>query len=184
MDDRRIQIAHGPALPRPRTWLFWPSVVIALLAGQLLVSLSAVYIAFTDRSHAVLPDYYERAVDWDQHQAARRDSAALGWHTTWRIDDSADMFGQREVQLGLTDARGQAVFAEEVELVYFHHARAGRRATASMTSAGDGSYLATLAMREDGIWQIELTARRGSERFLATELRRVGSQRRPTKWAH
>lgn len=46
----------------------WPIIVIAMLAGHLAIMATAVTLA--SRSHYdVIPNYYQRAVDWDKNRA-------------------------------------------------------------------------------------------------------------------
>jgi hypothetical protein len=54
----------------------WPLFVIALLVGHICLMTVAVAIATHDRNGAVIPDYYQKAVNWDRTQAQLRAAAA------------------------------------------------------------------------------------------------------------
>ena len=160
--------------------MIWPGIVIALLVGQIVVSLFAVSLALSDPSQAVEPDYYAKSLRWDTTQAQLRASEALHWTAVWNIAPTADILGQREVRLTLTDAQGQPIHDAAVNVLFFHHARSADRQEQPLTAAGDGVYLAVLPMRRDGIWQLELTVTHGETMFVETQTPRVGNSRKIT----
>ena len=88
---------------RKRAWL-WPSIIIGMLGVHTIGCLIVVYIATSDPSHAVVPDYHSKAVAWDEHQALARASSQLGWTCTIQTALEPDMLGQRSVRISLRDA--------------------------------------------------------------------------------
>jgi hypothetical protein len=61
----------------------WPLIVIALLVGHICLMTVAVAIATHDRNGAIIPDYYQKAVNWDRTQAQLRANASTaGAHPT------------------------------------------------------------------------------------------------------
>lgn len=57
------------AVRNPRC-LRWPLIVIGLLLGHVCLMAVAVTVAVRDRSNPVVPDYYQKAADWDRTHAA------------------------------------------------------------------------------------------------------------------
>src|SRR3569623_2033596 len=97
----------------------------------------AVTIATHDKSFAVTPDYYQRAVHWDEEQAARRASEKLGWRVSIETAPQADPLGRRVVSVVLTDAQGQALPAAQLDVTYFHDAHANEPQTLKLTPDPD-----------------------------------------------
>src|SRR5205814_172797 len=88
---RHERVRAGRALPPPWTTperamnkrldsgTFWAFVPVGLLGGLIATVLGLVHTALTDPGFAVQDRYYSRALSWDEHLAAERRSAALGW---------------------------------------------------------------------------------------------------------
>jgi nitrogen fixation protein FixH len=133
----------------------WPLIIIAVLMAQAAGIISMVVVSGRDPSFAVEPDYYQKALAWDD--AARRQQAgeALGWS----VDLSASGAG---LNLVLKDALGRPLEGAQVEAHVFHHARAGDRQIVALNAAGAGGYSAAHPLR-DGFWEVRLTITRGPE---------------------
>ncbi|MEM9585796.1 MAG: FixH family protein [Planctomycetota bacterium] len=143
---------------RRAAW-FWGSLIIGLLSTQVIIGFGSIYIALGDPSVAVVPDYHEKALLWDQHREARIASQSLGWTVTTRIGRSADLRGDRSVVVLLSGRDGIPIEASEVSLRYYHHARGNDVKTCVLQPQGAGTYLAQTPMRRDGIWQMLLTVK-------------------------
>ncbi|HEX8916406.1 MAG TPA: FixH family protein [Humisphaera sp.] len=168
-----MNAAATPAVPaapkRARKW--WPTIIVGLLAGHTSLMVAFYFIATRDRSFSVDPDYYRKAVKWDEAQAERRASEQLGWKAEVRPADRADATGQRAVALSLTDAAGQPLPVAAIEVLYFHHAHGQDAKTAAvLADPTDGRrFPATLAMPHAGTWEFHLTAKSGTQTFVKTE---------------
>jgi nitrogen fixation protein FixH len=127
----------------------------------------AVAIATRDRSFAVLPNYYDNAVHWDQDQAKKRASEQLGWKLEIFPAESIDPLGRRNVTLRLTDATGQPLPAS-IEVSYFHHAHANEPQTLSATTGSDGRASVAAPMRYAGFYDFRCTATAGKQTFTTT----------------
>ncbi len=146
--------------------LLWPGLIIALLAGQIVVCFVMMSRAWGDPTVAIEPNYYQKAVNWDADQAARAASAELGWSVAWDIATIADIVGERMVKMTLTDDRGEPINDAKVEVRFFHHARAADRTPATLNHGGEGLYLAAVPMPRPGVWTIDLLVHRGEHRFI------------------
>jgi nitrogen fixation protein FixH len=134
-----------------------------MLVGLLLVSVGAnIYLivrATNDPSFAVEPDYYAKAVAWDELQAERARSEELGWAMSVAA-------GHDALEVELRDALGRPVDGAEVEVVAFHNARASERIEARLRPRGRGIYEVERSFPRPGLWEYRFTAVRGDDKFL------------------
>lgn len=139
--------------------------MIALVLGLLFSGVGAnvylVYAAQRDPSFAVEPAYYDKAVRWDELQAERARSDALGWSARARASGS-------QLLLELEDAHGRPVADAEVELELFHNARAKDRRQ-DRARAVEGGYALDAELGRRGRWVVRVRATRAGEVFV-TEL--------------
>jgi nitrogen fixation protein FixH len=138
-----------------------------MLVGFLLISVGAnIYLvirATNDPSFAVEPDYYAKAVDWDELQAQRVASERLGW-------EAAITLGAGELTVTLTDRAGIPVDDARVEVEVFHNARAQDRIIEQLEPVGPGRYTLTRTFARSGLWEIRLSAVRDADRFVYTTM--------------
>ena len=145
----------------------WPWIVVGLLASHVILMVAAAAMATRDRSFAVVPNYYEKGVNWDKTQAEKRASEKLGWKLTIGPSAHPDARGQRAVQVQLTDGSGRAIPSAKIELDYFHdsHANEQKNVTLSL-EAGKGEQ--SLAMPYTGFWEFHATATAEGKTFVST----------------
>lgn len=210
-------MATTPATKGSRAWM-WPVGLITLMCGSVGICVMTAVVAARDPSFALEPDYYERALEWDETAAARDASATLGWraHVEVSIPGAAgtrsgesdlsradpDQFdpnqpdsnqsepdragssqsAARVLSIRLTDADGQPVAADRVEVVVFHHALMRERIHCSyglggaaivegpgaLVDAGPGAWAWSLGVARAGVWQVRMRASRGSDQFVTT----------------
>jgi hypothetical protein len=68
--------ADAIAMTHPRRHLKWPLIVVGLLVVHMSAMVVAVVIATHHNSGgAVIPDYYQKAVNWDRTQSQLRNAA-------------------------------------------------------------------------------------------------------------
>lgn len=157
--------------PPQRTFtqrLIWPGGVFFLLGSQLIMCGIAVVLASNDPTHGIEPDYYQKAVDWDQTQAAIRASGSLGWKSTLAFADETDTAGRPVLTLSLQDAHGGPIKdATRVQLLYFHHAVSGDRRMLELKPAETpGVYAAPIGLTQPGVWEFQLRAEHASGVYL------------------
>lgn len=148
----------------------WAGLVVGLLVLQVLMGGFAALLAVSDPAFAVIPNYHDRSMHWDDVVAARQASAALGWKSRVSAADSADMFGKRRLTISLEDATGRPLAGAQVRLQLYHHARPLeiQEVTLLPDVAAPGQYFAEAIVRRDGIWEVELTADCDGQHYLAT----------------
>jgi len=144
----------------------WGLVVVGLLCAHVSGMILAVRIATGDPTFTSVPDYYQRAVAWDDQAAAQRASDALGW----QAEVTSSALGDRLVVV-VRDAHGAPVDGLVGVVSAYHHARTRDVYDAPLTARGDGTYFAAIGVGAPGAWQVALRAERGDEVFvLATEV--------------
>lgn len=140
-------------------------MVFGLLAMNFTIVGITISRATGDPHMAVEPNYYERAVAWDESVRAGAASDALGWSVAV---ESAVVSGEtagRVVTIRLTDASGEPLTGAAVEVCVFHHAYARARVDLVCEEVGGGVYRARMAQTPPGLHEVRIRAVRGADRF-------------------
>lgn len=143
---------------------FWPFLLITLLAANFVGVGVLVWVANSDRSFFVEPDYHRKALRWNERMAQQRQNQRLGW----RVDVSLRRMSgdQARVEARISDGEGVPVEGASVRIETFHKARAARVLRADLVEAPErGAYASTLRMWRRGLWEVRLSAQRGTQRF-------------------
>lgn len=146
----------------------WPTIVVSLLLGHvLLVTVSLAIAAAMIPGAVTAPAGYEEALAWDDRQEARRASDALGWTLLVAPTDRVEVNGDRQVQFILRDAEGLPIDGATLDVTMFHYAKpADRIERRTPPQTVRGVYEMVLPIRREGQWRISATATRGEDRFL------------------
>ena len=144
----------------------WPIGVAAVLTLTVAANIYVMVRANDDPSVAIAPDYYQRAVRFDADQALRQRSERLGWRVT--LGAARMSASEATVTAVLVDSTGAPVHDAIVRIAAHAVARSNDVFTATATPAGD-RYLAVLPVNRGGLWDMDVEAVRGSERFVATQ---------------
>lgn len=145
----------------------WPVIIVGMLAVHIALMAIAVVLSTRHRP-AIVPNYYQQALQWDQAQAQRRASAELGWKITFEPSAATSPLGQRDVTIRIVDRDNQPVADAHIEIAYFHHARADETMTSTLRTNERGVATQNLKMRNEGWWQIQLIASNASGRYTTT----------------
>jgi nitrogen fixation protein FixH len=119
-----------------------------------------------DPSVAITKDYYQRAVRFDADQALRQRSERLGWRVT--LSAARTSAGEATVTAVLVDSTGAPVRGAIVRIAAHAVARSNDVFTAAAIPSGD-RYLAVVPVNRGGLWDMDVEAVRGGERFVATQ---------------
>ena len=157
-----------------RGW-YWPMGLAALLAASAGANIALVVITSRDTSFAVEPNYYAKALAWDDTMARQARSDALGWSLGLRVDP-ADARGRMVATVGLADRAGAPIEGARVAVEAFHNARASRILSAALIPDGQG-YAAVMPLDRAGLWEFRLRVTRGPEVFVTTLTRDVPAGR-------
>jgi nitrogen fixation protein FixH len=146
--------------------LGWPVGMGVILALTVAANVGMIMLARGDPSFAVEPDYYRKAVQWDDAMAQERANAALGWRLVPSLTLAAGAPARLVVQLA--DAAGAPLAGATLTVQAMHNARAAEVFEATLAASGAaGTYEAALPLRRAGQWELRFDVRRGAERFTA-----------------
>lgn len=180
MDDRP---AEPPGEPNAGGFLRrgkqWPVIIVVLLAAHVIFWLGIVYIANSDPSFSVEPDYYAKSMLWNATAAQLRKNEALGWSLSTEIGDDAGLRYERTLTCRLADINGRPIAGATISLEAFHHARGNQRFKVAFADRGEGVYGAMLEMRKAGQWEFRYVVNYGDETFTHKEIRNVKPGIRP-----
>jgi nitrogen fixation protein FixH len=146
--------------------LQWPIGVAAVLVLAVLANIYVAVRANSDPTVAIQPDYYQKAVRFDADQALRRRSERLGWRVTLQATRTSAT--EAQVVAVLVDSAGIPIRGAIVRVAARAVVRSNDVFTATAVDAGD-RYLAAVPVNRGGLWDFDLEAVRGGERFVATQ---------------
>jgi nitrogen fixation protein FixH len=132
----------------------------------------AVWYAVGDPALAVVPNYYDKAVRWDELRAVRERSAAMGWQVNlgWT---PADPSGERQVTVQLLDANGKPVTVRDLSLECFHHARANEIQQVALTERSEGLFAGAAQLPQPGLYRMTMRAEFAGRPFVWEEDRQL-----------
>jgi nitrogen fixation protein FixH len=159
---------------RRRGW-YWPVGLAALLVGSAGANIALVVITARDASFAVEPDYYAKAVAWDETMAQQARNHALGWSLGLGIEPTGER-GRMTVAARLADRAGTPLEGALVVIEALHNARANRVLSATLEPRGPG-YAAVMPLARPGLWEFRVRVARGMDVFTATLMRDVPETR-------
>ncbi len=141
----------------------WGGIILSLLGLQIGCCMFALVMATSSSSMAVIPDYHQRSLNWDQTQATLAASEKLGWQPSIFVDAAG------VITVQLVDANDRPVVVDQMTISAYPHAEAGNLLKLPLQKSGEGLYRSAPAIHKPGIWQIELDAKKKQVRFAASE---------------
>lgn len=161
----------SPAEPSRRKYLipphiFWPGMVVALLGMSVLAVAITATFALSDPSFAVVPDYYNKALRWDEDAALQHKSDALGWSDTVEFGARDDSTTMRQLIVTITDTAGDPIESANLSATVFHPSRSNDIQNVAFEETEPGRYVGVFEPTRIGFWEIKLRATRGEEVFL------------------
>ncbi|MDX2130534.1 MAG: FixH family protein [Planctomycetota bacterium] len=145
----------------------WPIAIVGLLLGNMAIVGVTVYFAARTRTSDVVPDYYAKALHWDDTARQHAANRALGWTldvSFASVDDATS-----RVRLRLTDGAGDPIRAATIDLEAFHQADPGARHTITLVSRHDGTYEGVLESSRPGRWRVHAIADAVGMRFTSEQ---------------
>jgi len=132
-----------------------------------------VYLATTNGTFAIEPDYYQKGLNWDATSAQLRDNARLSWLVEINVAEDVGTLGERTVTCTLTNKDGLPLDGAVIDIVAFPHVRGRERTSATLSAADGGRYQATLRFSRKGLWEFRGVVKRGPDTFAFTQQRDV-----------
>lgn len=114
-----------------------------------------VYAAHSDPSFAVEPDYYAKAVRWDDTAQQAQENKRLGW----RVEMAAAT--PERVSVRVLDQDQRPLESADVAAVAFASVRSAERFDLRFVHDGEGVYSAPLHREHGGLWRFRVTVARG-----------------------
>jgi nitrogen fixation protein FixH len=146
----------------------WPAFVIALLLLGIGSAFQALFAARSDGGAQIVEDYYDAALRFEDEQAARAASAALGWDAD--VEIGACENGLCAVEVTVVDRNGEPVAGLNGVLETSRPQEAGTAARIPLSpkAGAPGVYRQRVPLPTAGLWDIAVDARRGDEHFLTS----------------
>ncbi len=104
-----------PTPREKRGGMLFLGLIIGLLAASVGFMSYTLYRATSDPTFAIEPDYYKKAMNWDQTQRQQAASDALGWAATFAVVKAPG--AQTVTRIRLADRDGAPVSGAVLEAV-------------------------------------------------------------------
>lgn len=145
----------------------WLALVVGLILMNAGIVSTTVYFAATDRSKGIEPDYYARALNYDEVIRQREDNRRLGWSSTIALH--ADTDGRRALlRVSLFDRDHKFISGARLSAVAFASLRSADRYTLRLAE-DQQSYTAFVPLTAKGQWRVEITATFGTAKFTSEQ---------------
>ncbi len=151
----RLTPAEQKSVER-RAKMFWVSLVVMLLGLQLVIGGFAVYLATSDPTVSVIPNYHQTALNWDQQKQTANAADRMGWTIELAASDVADAQGRRALEVAVKDENGNFVDDLDLRATAYHHAAANELRQFNVDSIGGGNYLVLAPLGRPGVWNVEI----------------------------
>ncbi len=140
-------------LNRRAAWR-WGAFVVSLLGLQVLGGIFAIMLATGDKSVAVVPDYHQKALHWDDEMALQSESRALGW--VCEVSQRDETGTSTGLRVTLTDRVGNPIELASGELQIYRHVRASDVRRVRIPAGSFNRLDLSRCFDSDGLWQIKI----------------------------
>lgn len=136
---------------------FWVSLIVGLLGLQVMGGVVAIYLATSDPTVAVIPNYYQAGLDWDITKRNRDRFVTLGWNCKVQVQPHDPQSSHRAVVIQVRSKLSQPVVDLRVTGLVYHHARGQEQHSLTFDESNPGDYVAMIPLTQSGLWQVNLT---------------------------
>jgi nitrogen fixation protein FixH len=171
----------SPPAARPRAG-YWPAALLGLLCMQVAMSGLVFYLAKSDRTFAIEPEYYQKALGWDATRSQERATAALGWRAELALAPAQDAAEGHDLVVRLMAGAGLPLRQADVTVEAFHHRRAKERILLRLREAEPGVYRVAAPRGPAGVWEFRIQADCGGQTLRRTRL--IERPETESAWAH
>ncbi|MCU0303707.1 MAG: FixH family protein [Thermoanaerobaculales bacterium] len=151
--------------------VLWPAVIAGALALHVLVMAAMVWVATTNDSYAVEPDYYAKALAWDERRAQERRNAELGWRLEFTVVPAAEG-ADPVLRATLVDDAGVPVTGARIAAEAFSNVRRDEVLTAILGPSREG-YEAAIPMHGNGRWELRFEVTRDQDVYTHRDTRHI-----------
>lgn len=151
----------------------WPWIIVGLLVFHASLIVGTILVVSARHDLYVVPNYYAKAVDWDNQHKMLDAADEMGWTIQIVVDQPDARADQLQtLRVAITDRDNKPVEGALVEAESFHPAHATDRIDKVLIAQDDGTYQAPVVMEEPGFWKVNLSIRyRGIEAIVRREFR-------------
>jgi|688.fasta_scaffold06334_6 nitrogen fixation protein FixH len=150
---------------------FWLTVICVILGSNIGMGIFAIYLATSDPSQAVIPNYYRKGLEWDKTKAILSNSENLGWSIHVAISPDTDNASYRTIRLTVLGRDGKTIEKASGNLLLFHHAHAMQLQELALTEIYSGVYECHAQMAASGNWDMTLQLVQGVNEFRWQQVR-------------
>lgn len=144
----------------------WPLIVTGMLAAHVGAMVLAVNIAGADGGNVVMPEYYDRAIGWDDHRRALARSERSGWSIDVTPAALANEDGTRDLRFLVRDESGALVDGARLSVRTWHHSIGELSESTARPSSERGVYVARTSMVRSGTWTCETAIDANGEAYV------------------
>jgi nitrogen fixation protein FixH len=137
-----------------RRW--WVAGIVGLLSLQVVIGVGSVILAVGDPTVAIVPNYHQKALDWDASQRAVHLTEKLGWQVVPLVSLTSPETGKRLVRVAIRDRMDQPVSDLNLSARVYHHARGSEVYDLTFVETDAGYYEAMTSLVQPGMWQVSL----------------------------
>jgi len=162
-------MTDAPAFSKPKKTGHsrWALVPVALLAGSFFGVGGMALIAVRDPNFALEPNYYQKALHWDQSQAQAASNQRFGYTFHAPPVVVLDALGQATLRVEIKDRNGLAVPGARLSALGFANAFSEDSSQLQLSEQAPGVYEAQVKARHAGLWEFRLTMDSGADHATA-----------------
>ncbi len=132
----------------------WGTIIVGFLGLQIAIGVSAIALSLSDPSAAVVPHYYQAAVNWDATRRARQLAPRLGWQVQTSVAETSG--AERELRVVIADKQAEQISGLRVHAHVYHHAQAAHVVALQLSESTPGTYVGRVPLTQSGLWQLDL----------------------------
>ncbi len=144
-------------------WMFVPVLILGLGVGIAALTVS---LAVAGHPVGAEPDYYEKALHWNETKAQLAVNDRLGWTVSPELLGGAG--GKAHLKLVVKDKHGVAVPADRAQVEAIPVRVAELRTTVDLDHTDAGTFEIDIPLRISGQWEFRVTIHRGDELYTDT----------------
>ena len=144
----------------------WPGMVFVLLGMNACIVGVTLFLAHSDPSFAAEPDYYQKALTWDETARQVQTNTALGWRVETRWKASAN--ARQTVEFIVRDTAGTPIAGASLGVEAFASLRPRERFQLTPVEIEPGVYQSALPTGPRGLWEFRIRAQHATDIFTAS----------------
>jgi hypothetical protein len=148
-------IADNSAKTERKAKRVWVGVIVTLLGLQVVSGIVTIYLATSDPTSAIIPNYYQSGLNWDTKHRNLSQFVNLGWHLIVEVQPTDEESPQRLIKIRLF-SKESAVSKQRISASVFHHARGREIFKLQFDEANQGEYVTISKLTQAGLWDFDV----------------------------